>query len=100
VSQQQDEGQVRLDRGAWLSGPCLDRPLNQPHGMSSADAANLWHLRCTFGGKYGISYSGGRWLAHRLGTDAPWNISAATAGELWDRIAEDSRQQTAEREAR
>jgi hypothetical protein len=62
-----EQDQVRYDIGGWVSGPCLDRPLNQPHGMSPEDATSLFHLRCIWGDRYGISHSGGQWKAHRLG---------------------------------
>jgi hypothetical protein len=81
------DGQVRIDQGGWLSGPCLDRPQEQAHGMSAEEATSLFHLRCVWGDRYGISYTGGQWRAHRLGTDAPGNITADTAemlqGHLW-----------------
>jgi hypothetical protein len=90
VSEQGD--QVRYDVGGWISGPCLDRPLNQPHGMSPEDATSLFRIRCVWGDRYGISYSGQQWKAHRLGLGAPWNITASTADELNNRIGEDFRQ--------
>jgi hypothetical protein len=89
---EQPEGQVRYDVGGWISGPCLERPLNQPHGMSAEDATALFHLRCTWGDRYGVSFTNKVWRAHRLGLGAPWNITATTAEELRNRIGEDFRQ--------
>jgi hypothetical protein len=94
VSEQDD--QVRVDVGGWISGPCLSRPLNQPHGMSQEDATSLFQMRCIWGDRYGISYSGGQWKAHRLGNGAPFNITASTADELNNHIGEDYRQWVAE----
>jgi hypothetical protein len=92
MSNQQDEGQVRLDVGGWISGPCLTRPLNVPYDMTGEEATALFHLRCIWGDRYGISFTNKQWKAHRLGTGAPWNITADTAEELRSRIGEDFRQ--------
>jgi hypothetical protein len=87
-----DDGQVRNDVGGWISGPCLTGPLNQPHGMTPEEATALFHLRCIWADRYGISYGGKQWKAHRLGTGAPWNITAPTAEGLRNLIGEDFRQ--------
>jgi hypothetical protein len=79
---EQPAGQVRFDVGGWISGPCLDRPLNQPHGMTPEEATSLFHLRCIWSDRYGISFTSKVWRAHRLGSGAPWNITAGTAEEL------------------
>jgi hypothetical protein len=79
---EQPEGQVRYDVGGWIAGPCLDRPLNAPHGMTPEEATSLFHLRCIWGDRYGISFAGKQWKAHRLGLGAPFNITAPTAEEL------------------
>jgi hypothetical protein len=89
VSEQED--QVRMDVGGWISGPCLSRPLNQPHGMSAEDASALFKMRCVWGDRYGISFSGGQWKAHRLGLGAPWNITADSPESLRNLIGEDYR---------
>lgn len=81
------QDQVRYDVGGWISGPCLSSPPHAPYGMSGEDATALFHLRCVWGDRYGISFSGGEWKAHRLGSGAPWNITAGTAeglrGKIW-----------------
>jgi hypothetical protein len=59
--------------------------------MSSEDATALFHLRCVWGDRYGISFTNKTWRAHRLGQGAPWDITAATAEELRNRIGEDYR---------
>jgi hypothetical protein len=87
----QPEGQVRFDLGGWISGPCLDRPLNVSHGMTGEEATLLWHLRCTWGDRYGISFSNKVWRAHRLGMGAPFNITADSAESLRNLIGEDFR---------
>jgi hypothetical protein len=79
---EQPAGQARFDVGGWISGPCLDKPLNQPHGMTPEEATSLFHLRCIWGDRYGISFTSKVWRAHRLGSGAPWNITAGTAEEL------------------
>jgi hypothetical protein len=59
------QGRVRMDAGAWISGPCLD----QPHGMSPSEATSLFHLHCTFGHRLGsaavVSAWDGRPKAYR-----------------------------------
>jgi hypothetical protein len=87
-----EQDQVRYDIGGWISGPCLGRPLNQPHGMSPEDATSLFHVRCIWGDRYCISYSGGQWKAHQLGAGAPWNLTADTAEMLQGHIWADYRQ--------
>ena len=92
----EDEGQVRLDLGGWISGPCLSRPLNQSHGMSGEDATALFRLRCIWGDRYGVSFSGSQWKAHRLGSGARWDITVESAEELRGRIWADYREWEAE----
>jgi hypothetical protein len=94
VSEQ--EGQVRFDVGGWISGPCLSRPLNRPHGMSGEEATSLFHLRCIWGDRYGISFTSKGWAAHRLGTGARWDIRAETGAELRGKIWADYREWEAE----
>ena len=59
--------------------------------MSAEDATALFQMRCTWGDRYGISYSNKQWQAHRLGQGAPFNITASTANELNNKIGEDYR---------
>jgi hypothetical protein len=80
---------VRADIGGWISGPCLDRPLNQPHGMTQDEASALFHLRCTWGDRYQVSYSGDVWRAARLGAFADFSLTGDTAEELQGLIGED-----------
>lgn len=94
MSEQEDR--VRYDVGGWISGPCLDRPLNVPHGMTGDEATALFHLRCIWGDRYGISFAGKQWKAHRLGAGAPWNITAGTAEELRGKVYLDYRAWQAE----
>jgi hypothetical protein len=88
----QAEGQVRYDQGGWISGPCLDRPLNSPPGMSGEDATLLWHLRCLWEDRYQIVYAGGQWHAARVGSFSNFNITGDTAAVLREKIGEDYRQ--------
>jgi hypothetical protein len=60
--------------------------------MSGEDATALFHLRCVWGDRYGISYTNKIWRAHRLGSGAPFNITASTAEELRNLIGENYRQ--------
>jgi hypothetical protein len=57
--------------------------------MTSEEATDLFQLRCTWDKYYGILFSDNVWRAHRLGTGAPWNITADTAPELRGLIGED-----------
>jgi hypothetical protein len=82
------EDQVRTDVGGWISGPCLSRPLNQPHGMSAEDATSLWHLRCLWGDRYQVTYAAGIWHAARLGSFGTFDIDADSAIELRSLISE------------
>ena len=59
--------------------------------MTPEEATSLFHLRCIWGDRYGISYTNKQWKAHRLGAGAPWNIKASTAEELRNCIGEDYR---------
>lgn len=81
-AQRQEDDRVRPDLGGWISGPCLDQPLNAPHGMTDAEASALWGLRNSWGTYYGVSFSGDEWRAHRLGTGAHFAITADTSEEL------------------
>jgi hypothetical protein len=47
-----------------------------PHGMSGEDATALFHLRCIWGDRYGISLTSKVWKAHRLGMGAVEHHSA------------------------
>jgi hypothetical protein len=60
--------------------------------MSGEDATALFHMRCIWGDRYGISFTSKVWKAHRLGMGAPWNITAPTAEELRNCIGEGYRQ--------
>lgn len=73
--------QVRYDVGGWISGPCLDQPLNQPPDMTPAEATSLWTLRNTWGTYYGISFVSDVWRAYRLGA-VTRQITADTSEEL------------------
>jgi hypothetical protein len=77
--------QVRLDVGGWISGPCLSpdqMTRNQPHGMTSEEASDLFQLRCTWDKYYGISFSDSVWKAYRLGSGATQWLTADTSQEL------------------
>lgn len=87
---------VHHDVSERTPGPCLSGPLNQPHGMTPEEATSLFHLRCIWGDRYSVSFSGGEWKAHRVGSGAPWDIKARTAGTLKNQIGEDYRQWQAE----
>jgi hypothetical protein len=91
-----DQGQVRHDLGGWVSGPCLSRPLDQPHGISAEDATSLFHLRCVWGDRYQIAHACGSWHAARLGTFGKFSITADTAEVLRSLIGEDYQQWQAE----
>ncbi len=88
----QPDPNVRHDVGGWISGPSLPAPAesqrNQPHGMTPEEATALGNLRRVWDTYYGIALSDDAWKAHRLGSGAPWNITADTSGELaaliWD----------------
>ena len=84
-----DDEEVRADIGGWISGPCLDRPPNQPHGMSQEEATALFHLRAVWQDRYLINFSGNVWRASRLGTFAKFNILAKTPEELRELVGED-----------
>jgi len=86
-----EQDQVRPDLGGWLSGMCLDRPINVPYGMTPEDATALFYLRRIWGDRYGISYSGDEWKAYRVGTCARVTVTASTAAGLRNAIGEDYR---------
>jgi hypothetical protein len=73
--------QVRYDVGGWISGPCLSKPMNQPHGITSEEATSLLVLRRAWQGTYEINFTTGTWRASRNGS-ALAVITADTPEEL------------------
>lgn len=73
---------VRYDIGGWISGPCLDQPLNVPPGMTDQEAADLWAMRNVWERFYLISFASDVWRASRVGTSGQYTITADSAGEL------------------